>query len=100
MSQYKNFVEKFSSLKLEQVAKEYRRRGIARKLMSSVMEKTIGSNIYLSTSFAQLGAVNFYKSLGFESIEVKMEYSIEWPKIVKNLLGFSLIQCYKQRNIQ
>ena len=67
--------------------------------MSSVMEKTVGSDIYLSTSFAQLEAINFYKSLGFELTEVKMDYSIEWPKIVKNLLGFSLIQCFKQRNI-
>ena len=80
--------------------KEYRRKGIARKLMISVMEKAPDSNIFLETSFAQSDAVKFYESFGFVSNEVRRNYSVEWPQFLKLTLDFSFIQCFLQRNIQ
>ena len=69
--------------------------GIARKLMNSVIEKVKDSNIYLETSFAQIDAVKFYESFGFQSSEIRRDYSIEWPQLLKQLLDFSFIACYK-----
>ena len=68
--------------------------------MKSVMEKVPNSNIFLETSFAQSDAVKFYESFGFVSGEVRRNYSVEWPEFLKQLLDFSFIQCFLQRNLQ
>lgn len=89
-----------NQLKTLEVIKEYRRRGIARKLMKSVLEKVPDANIYLETSFAQSDAVKFYESFGFISNEIRRNYSVEWPAFLKQLLDFSFIQCYKRLSVQ
>ena len=68
--------------------------------MISVMGKSLDSNIFLETSFAQSDAVKFYESFGFVSAEVRRNYSVEWPEFLKRILDFSFIQCLKQKNLQ
>ena len=80
-----------------EVVKEYRRKGIARKMIKTVLDKVPNSNIFLETSFGQSDAIKFYESVGFVSNEIRKKYLIDWPVFLKHLLDFSYIQFFKRR---
>lgn len=55
------------------VAPEHRRQGVARVLVRTWMSGTVG-DIFLEVRASNVGAQEFYKSLGFQELVVRPEY--------------------------
>lgn len=59
------------------VSKKYRRRGIARKLIASMIEKCVvedGENIFLEVRESNAAAIALYENAGFEEISRRRDY--------------------------
>jgi len=63
------------------VLPEYRRRGIAKKLMSNVLEtlknRYKSNEVYLEVRVSNVPAINLYEKLGFEKVKVIKGYYLD-----------------------
>lgn len=69
----------FGDLNIDSIAvvPQYRRRGIAKKLLETVLEESTAEAAFLEVRISNFPAICLYKSFGFEEIYIRKGYYLE-----------------------